>query len=114
MKLIGRKKIVFFLVLILIEMPRFVSNIMIMIVSQSFKIYEILNKYFKNEEDAKTLVHQIEEIVEAKIEAKKNILLIKEDKIDLIDRINKDKLETILWIVGIGVLEFVLSFILKK
>jgi len=52
--------------------------------------------------------------VEEKIEAKKDILLTKEDKIDLIDRINKAKLETVIWIVGIGVLQFVLSFILKK
>ena len=95
-------------------MLSFAPNILMMTTTQSFKIYEILNKHFRNEEDAITLVHQIEEIVEAKIEAKKDILLTKEDKIDLIDRINKAKLETIIWIVGIGVLQFVLSFMMKK
>lgn len=30
--------------------------------------------------------------------------LTKEDKVDSIDRINKAKTETIIWIVGIGVL----------
>lgn len=85
-----------------------------MTASQSLKIYEILQKHFRNEEDAKIVVKEIEEIIEIKIEAKKDILLTKDDKIDLIDRINKAKLETIIWIVGIGVLQFVLSFLLKK
>ena len=85
-----------------------------MTVVQSLRKYEILNKHFKNEEDAKTLVNQIEEIVEAKINYKKDILLSKDDKVDLIDRINKAKLETIIWIVGVGVLQFILSYLLKK
>jgi hypothetical protein len=85
-----------------------------MTVTQSLKIYEILNKHFKNEEDAKIVIQQIEEIVEAKVDNKKDILLTKEDKIDLIDRINKSKLETIIWIVGIGVLQFILSYLMKK
>ena len=84
-----------------------------MTVTQSLKIYDILNKHFKNEEDARIVIQQIEEIVEAKVENKKDILLIKEDKIDLIDRINKSKLETIIWIVGIGVLQFILSYLMK-
>ncbi len=85
-----------------------------MTASQSFKIYEILNKHFKNDEDAKIIIQQIEEIVEAKIDAKKDALLTKEDKIDLIDRINKSKIETIIWIVGIGLLQFVLSYLVRK
>ncbi|MBS1580283.1 MAG: hypothetical protein JST29_11635 [Bacteroidetes bacterium] len=85
-----------------------------MTAAQSLKIYDVLNKHFKNEADAKIVVEQIEEIVEAKVETKRNILLTKEDKIDLIDRINKSKLETIIWIVGVGVLQFVLSFLIKK
>jgi hypothetical protein len=82
--------------------------------TQSLKIYEILNKHFKNEEDAKVVIQQIEEIVEEKVNNKKDILLTKEDKIDLIDRINKSKLETIIWIVGIGVLQFILSYLMRK
>ncbi len=34
--------------------------------SQSFKIYEILQKHFQNAEDAKIAVQEIEEIVEKK------------------------------------------------
>ena len=35
------------------------------------------------------------------------------DKIELIDRINKAKTETIIWIVGIGVLQFILTLLTK-
>lgn len=82
--------------------------------SQSFKIYEILSKHFRNPEDAKMIVQEIEQIVEAKIEAKKDILLTKDDKVDLIDRIHKAKIETIIWIVGIGVLQVIAAFLLRK
>jgi hypothetical protein len=85
-----------------------------MTASQSLKIYEVLQKHFKNDAEAKIVIEQIEEIVEKKVDSKKDILLTKEDKIDLIDRINKSKLETIIWIVGIGVLQFVLSYLVKK
>lgn len=51
---------------------------------QSFKIYEILKKHFQNEADAKELVHQIEAVVENRIDQKKDIFLTKDDKVDLI------------------------------
>ncbi len=53
-------------------------------------------------------------ITERKVDAKSNILLTKDDKIDLIDRINKSKVETIIWIVGVGVLQFILFILTKK
>ena len=85
---------------------------------QSLKIYEILNKHFKSTEDAKIVVSEIEQIIEAKVEAQKDVLSTKEDllitKMDLIDRINKAKTETIIWIVSIGVLQFILSILAKK
>jgi hypothetical protein len=39
---------------------------------------------------------------------------INDTKGELIDRINKSKNETIIWIVGIGVLQFILSILSKK
>lgn len=48
---------------------------------------------------------------------KDNAELIKhigENKTDLIDRINKSKTETIIWIVGIGILQFILTILSKK
>jgi len=85
-----------------------------MTATQSLKIYEILNKHFKNADDAKIVVGEIEQVIEEKINSKKDVFLVKEDKIDLIDRINKAKTETIVWIVGVGVLQFILSILSKK
>lgn len=38
-----------------------------MTAAQSLKIYEVLGKHFKNIEDAKVVVTEIEQIIEAKI-----------------------------------------------
>ncbi len=86
--------------------------------AQSFKIYEILQKHFNNADDAKIIVQEIEQIVENKVEAKKDVLSTKEDllnmKADLIDRIHRAKMETIIWIVSIGVLQFIGSLLARK
>jgi len=85
-----------------------------MTATQSLKIFEILQRHFKSSEDAKLVVREIEEIVEEKINTKKDILLTKDDKVDLIDRIYKAKVETIIWIVGVGVIQFILGLLMKK
>lgn len=68
--------------------------------SQSFKNYEILTKHFNNAEEAKIVVQEIERVVEDKFQEKKEILATKSDlsnvRIDLIDRIHKAKIETII------------------
>ncbi len=68
-----------------------------MTASQSLKIYETLNKHFNNAEDAKLIVEQIEQIVEEKINDKKDILLTKDDKIELLGRIDSN----FKWQIGI-------------
>lgn len=68
-----------------------------MTASQSLKIYETLNKHFNNTEDAKMVVEQIEQIVEEKINSKKDILLTKDDKIELLTRIDSN----FKWQIGI-------------
>ena len=85
-----------------------------MTTSQSFKIYEVLQKHFQNAEDAKSVVVEIEQIVEEKIATKKDIFLTKDDKIDLIERIHKAKLETVIWIVSVGILQFIGSILAFK
>lgn len=40
--------------------------------------------------------------------------LTQRDKVDLIDRIYKAKLETILWIVGVGVLQMALYILTRR
>lgn len=86
--------------------------------TQSFKIYEILQKHFNNSDDAKVIVQEIEQIVENKIESQKDILSTKEDlllaKQDLIDRIHCAKIETIIWIVSVGILQFIGFFLARN
>ncbi|MEO7120041.1 MAG: hypothetical protein ABIY62_03035 [Ginsengibacter sp.] len=76
-------------------------------------LYNILRKKF-GEDETNSLVEFIKAEVKNEADAKSNILLTKDDKIDLVDRINKAKLETIIWVVGTGVLQFVLSILTKK
>jgi diacylglycerol kinase family enzyme len=85
-----------------------------MTAAQSLKLYDIPGKYFKDPEDTHAVVTQIEQVVEDKLESKKGIFLTKDDKIDLIDRINKSKVETIIWIVGTGIVQVILSILAKK
>lgn len=47
--------------------------------SQTLKLYELLNKHFKDEEDAKLLVQQIEEVIDRKFESAKDRLATKDD-----------------------------------
>ncbi|HPH99972.1 MAG TPA: hypothetical protein PK772_06575 [Chitinophagaceae bacterium] len=47
--------------------------------TQSFKIYEILQRYFKNDADAKALVGEIEQIVDNRFLAERDRLATKED-----------------------------------
>ncbi len=76
-------------------------------------LYNILRKKF-GEDETNSLVEFIKAEVKDEVDAKSNILLTKDDKIDLIDRINKSKVETIIWIVGVGVLQFILFILTKK
>ena len=50
-----------------------------MTTTQSFKIYEILQRHFNNDADAKIVVQEIEQIVENKFETSKNSFATKED-----------------------------------
>ena len=68
--------------------------------AQSLKIYEILGKHFNNTEDAKTVVTEIEEIIELKITEKKDILATKEDLLKLQIDIEKRFNQLVIWIVG--------------
>lgn len=65
------------------------------------------------DETADELVEFVTSEVKSELERKTNVFLTKEDKIDLIDRINKAKTETIVWIVGVGVLQFILTVLFK-
>ena len=61
--------------------------------SQSLKIYELLNRNFKNEEDAKSLVTEIEAVIEGRFQMERDRLATKEDLAKMETRI-------VLWMVG--------------
>jgi hypothetical protein len=79
-------------------------------VAQSFKIYEILQRHFKNDADARAVVAEIELIIDNKFDKEKNLLTTKEDihllrqdilkfQVDVEKRFNS----MTLWIVGTGI-----------
>lgn len=45
------------------------------------------------------------------LSAKEDLLNV---KLDLSDRINRAKMETVIWIVGIGILQFIAIILTKK
>lgn len=68
-----------------------------MTASQSLKLYELLNKNFKNEADAKALVNEIEAVIENRFNMERDRLATKED-------LAKTETKIILWIVGFNTL----------
>ncbi len=99
-----------------------------MTTTQSFKIYEILQRHFKNDDDAKIVVQEIEQIIETKIDSKSNVLatkgdllLLKEDIVSLKEDLLKFQIEiekrfntNIIWIVGTGIASVGLIFSIIK
>ena len=71
-----------------------------MTVSQSFQIYEILDKYFKNPDDAKSVVTEIEQIIDTKLNEKKDALVTKEDLMRLQIDIEKRFNQLLIWLVA--------------
>ena len=61
--------------------------------SQSLKLFEIRNRNFKNEEDAKSVVQEIEAVKENRFQIERDRLSTKEDLAKMETRI-------IMWIVG--------------
>lgn len=51
--------------------------------NQTFRIYETLNKYFKNEDDARNLASGIEEMVNQRFQSEKERLATKMDVMEL-------------------------------
>ena len=94
-----------------------------MTVTQSFKIYEILHRYFKNETDAKLVVQEIETIVDTKVNEQKSVIASKEDISLLRQDILKMQVEfekrfnqMIIWTVstGIAIVGIIVAFIRLK
>ncbi|MDR0792829.1 MAG: hypothetical protein LBE82_05935 [Chitinophagaceae bacterium] len=62
---------------------------------------------YSNQNSANIKASQVIEYFQAKteeqIQQKKDVFLTKDDKVELIDRINKAKVETIIWMVSTGI-----------
>jgi len=71
-----------------------------MTATQSLKIYEILQRHFKNDADAKVVVEEIEYIIDNKFDAKKDVLSTKEDILKLQLEIEKRLNTFMIWIMG--------------
>ncbi len=62
----------------------FEGNYLCMIsVKQTFKLYEVVNKYFQNSEDSKVFVAEIEDIMDNRIELKNGEVASKADISDV-------------------------------
>jgi hypothetical protein len=94
-----------------------------MTATQSLNLYNLSLRYFKNENDAKSFVGEVEAVVDSKFESKKSELATKEDlyKTDLKIAETKADLTKAIYIVGliqflaiVGSVIGVLSFMLKK
>lgn len=89
-----------------------------MTAAQTLKLFEIINKYFKNEADAKAFISEIEATINNKFEDSRNILATKEDIVRLEGRLDgkltglkgelttalaESKVEIIKWMVGVSI-----------
>jgi hypothetical protein len=70
--------------------------------SLELKVYEIFKSRF-SETEASQVIEYFQAKTEEQIQQKKDVFLTKDDKVELIDRINKAKVETIIWMVGTGI-----------
>lgn len=82
--------------------------------TQSFKIYEILQRHFNNDADAKAVVAEIELIIENKIAEKKDVLATKEDIARLEILFERRFNNLIMWLVGTALVTVGLIFTVIK
>lgn len=83
-----------------------------MTAARTLKTYQVLNKHFKNNEEASVVVQEIEDIVDKKIDQRKEIPATKEDILNLRAEIEKGFNQNIIWIVSpaIAVIGLLLAF----
>jgi hypothetical protein len=90
----------------------------------AIKLFNILRKKLGDEE-SNNLVEFVHAEIDEGIRRKSDIFLTKDDKsellheinevkVDLIDRMNKNKTEILVWIVGTGILQFLMVLLFKR
>ena len=86
-----------------------------MVVSE-ITLYNILKNKF-GETEAQTVVEGIKHTVREEFENKKDILLTKQDKVELIEKMNSDKQDLLKWLFGFWITilgMFIINVLLKK
>lgn len=84
--------------------------------SLELKVYEILKTRF-SEKEAETFIEYFDAKAIEKIDDKKDLFLTKQDKVDLIGKMNKDKIDLIKWMFGFWISIIILllvNFFLNK
>ena len=87
-----------------------------MTAAQSLQIFEILNKHFKNENESKIVVQEIEQIIETKINSKTEVLATKLDLADVKTNLSEVKADILKWLIVlfmpfyIGMIVFLVKF----
>ena len=86
------------------------------------QVYDLFKKRF-SEEEAKLVISFFDAKADEKYDQKKDILLTKEDKIDLVTKIESSKVDVMKSIYFVGIIQFlaivgsvlaIVSFIVKK
>ncbi|MEO8852984.1 MAG: hypothetical protein ABI359_04345 [Ginsengibacter sp.] len=80
------------------------------------KVYEILKNRF-SEKEAETFIEYFDAKAIEKIDDKKDLFLTKNNKIDLIEKMNKDKVDLIKWMFGFWItiiIMLLLNFFIRK
>jgi hypothetical protein len=86
------------------------------------QVYDLFKKRF-SEDEAKLVITYLDGKAEEKYEQKKDMLLTKEDKIELVSKIESSKVEVMKSIYFVGIIQFlaivgsvlaIISFMLKK
>ena len=91
--------------------------------TQTLKIYEILQRHFKNDADAKIVVQELETVIDNKfidkkegLPSKDDISLIRQDMLKFQIDVEKRFNQMIIWIVstGIAVVGLIIAFLKLK
>lgn len=78
----------------------------------TIKLYQLIREKTGDDKTAEEVVSVLQATIKDEVKAEATNQ-IKDLKIDIIDRISTAKIQTILWVVGVGVLQMVARYFLK-
>lgn len=78
----------------------------------TIRLYQIIRDKTGDDKTAEEVVSALQGTIKEEVKAEATNQ-IKDLKIDIIDRISTAKIQTILWVVGVGILQMVARYFLK-